>query len=138
MEKFTAEEMFKALADNDFEETEFTLADGTIAVVDPCTPFSYKESFELKDFDYFLVYCEGLPWLSGETLDKVAENFNNIFALRNEADEEKIALRKYFEEGEKNNWETSDWGYYSDWHKDVYGYRPHGHVCGVYVNPWTL
>lgn len=29
------------------------------------------------------------------------------------------------------------WGSYSDWHKDVFGYRPHGIVCGEYVNPYT-
>lgn len=28
-----------------------------------------------------------------------------------------------------------NWGFYSDWHKDVYGYRPHAVVCGVYVSP---
>ena len=136
MEKYTAEKMFKTMADNGFEDTEFVLADGSIAVVTACT--YAEEIHEMKDVDYFLVECEGLPYISNEKLEKVAENFNNILALRNEADEERIALRKYFEEGEKNGWETSDWGYYSDWHKDVYGYRPHGHVCGVYVNPWTM
>lgn len=28
------------------------------------------------------------------------------------------------------------WGDYSDYHKDVYGYRPHAIVCGEYVKPW--
>ena len=28
------------------------------------------------------------------------------------------------------------WGYYSDYHKDCFGYRPHGVVCGEYINPW--
>lgn len=135
MEKFTVEKMFQALKENDFDRTEFVLADGSHAWVTPC---SYEDIHELKDIEYFLVDCEGLPWLSGDTLDKVADNFNVILKLRNEADEEKIALRKYFEEGEKNGWETSDWGFYSDWHKDVYGYRPHGRVCGVYVNPHTM
>lgn len=132
-EKFTAEAMFKKLAENDFDDTKFVLADGTTAVVTPC--YYGLETPELKDIEYFLVSCEGLPWLSNDKLDKVADNFNNILKLRNEADEEKIALRKYFEENEKTNWADGDWGWYSDWHKDVYGYRPHGHVCGVYVNP---
>ena len=25
------------------------------------------------------------------------------------------------------------WDFYSDWHKDVYGYRPHGVVCGTFI-----
>lgn len=28
------------------------------------------------------------------------------------------------------------WQWYSDWHKDVFGYRPHGIVCGEYINPY--
>ena len=28
------------------------------------------------------------------------------------------------------------WGFYSDYHKDVFGYRPHAVVCGVYVSPY--
>ena len=31
--------------------------------------------------------------------------------------------------------DPNDWDFYSDWHKDVFGYRPHGIVCGEYVNP---
>lgn len=27
------------------------------------------------------------------------------------------------------------WSSYSDWHKDVFGFRPHGMVCGEYINP---
>jgi hypothetical protein len=30
------------------------------------------------------------------------------------------------------------WDFYSDWHKDVFGYRPHGIVCGEYINPHTV
>ena len=26
---------------------------------------------------------------------------------------------------------------YSDWHKDVFGFRPHGMVCGQYVSPYA-
>lgn len=132
---FTVEEMFKAMADNNFDDTTFVLADGSTAVVTPCYYGEARPDFKLEDMDYFLVACEGLPWLSGDSLDKVAKNFNDILRLRNEADEEKIQLRKYFEEHEKTGWVDGDWGWYSDWHKDVYGYRPHGHVCGVYVNP---
>lgn len=37
----------------------------------------------------------------------------------------------------RNNPELYDaWGFYSDWHKDCFGYRPHDIVCGVYVRPW--
>ena len=70
----------------------------------------------------------------------------------NEEEEEKAyfaenepKLRQYFKdhfEGKSWNEIESDeklydcWGFYSDWHKDVYGYRPHGIVCGQYINPY--
>ncbi len=64
----------------------------------------------------------------------------------NEAEEEaryraenEPKIRQYFAEHiEGKAWEEIDqecWDFYSDWHKDVFGYRPHGIVCGVYVNP---
>lgn len=28
------------------------------------------------------------------------------------------------------------WDMYSDWHKEVFGYRPHAVVCGEYVSPY--
>lgn len=57
---------------------------------------------------------------------------------------EEPRIREYFRKwfagkdwDEIRNDETlyDNWGYYSDWHKDVFGYRPHAIVCGTYVNP---
>ena len=48
-------------------------------------------------------------------------------------------IREYFAKHiEGREWkdiEPERWDFYSDWHKDVFGYRPHGIVCGVYVSP---
>lgn len=55
-------------------------------------------------------------------------------------------IREYFQKyfADKTSKEISEdeelcerWDGYSDWHKDVFGYRPHGIVCGVYINPHT-
>ena len=135
MEKFTAESMYDKMEENRFNDTAFTLADGSVAIVTPCY---YGEGVpELEDIEYYLVHCKGLPWLSNSKLDRVADDFNKIFKLRNEADEDKIKLRKYFEEHEEKGWDDDSWSWYSDWHKDVYGFRPHGRVCGVYVDPYA-
>ena len=131
--KFTKESMYEAIKNNHFKDTTFTLADGTRATVSPCY---YGDGVpKLEDIEYFLVYCD-LPYLSDSKLEKVAEHFNDILKIRNEVDSEKIKLRQYFEKHEATGWKDGDWGWYSDWHKDLYGYRPHGHVCGVYVNPY--
>ena len=42
---------------------------------------------------------------------------------------------KYIEGKTRNEIDPDTWGWYSDWHKDVFGYRPHGIVCGEYINP---
>lgn len=87
--------------------------------------------------------------------DSVDETFDNIFnmLLYNHKDwfvdeieeaqkyreENEPELRKYFNKyfnGKswaeiKNSEELYNrWDFYSDWHKDVYGYRPHDIVCG--------
>ena len=67
-------------------------------------------------------------------IDEAAEE--EAYRLENEP-----KLRQYFfEHFYGKTWEEideNDWQWYSDWHKDVYGYRPHGIVCGVYINPHT-
>lgn len=42
---------------------------------------------------------------------------------------------KYIEGRTFDKIDPADWEFYSDWHKDVFGYRPHGIVCGKYINP---
>jgi hypothetical protein len=64
--------------------------------------------------------------------------------IYNQAEEDKSyneedEIREYFAEHfEGKIWdeiEPERWEFYSDWHKDVFGFRPHGIVCGVYVSP---
>lgn len=48
-------------------------------------------------------------------------------------------IRAFFAEHiEGREWRCIDpeaWEFYSDWHKDVFGFRPHAIVCGTYVSP---
>ena len=54
-------------------------------------------------------------------------------------EENEPKIREYFAEHfegkEWNDIDPEEWDWYSDWHKDVFGYRPHGIVCGEYINP---
>ena len=54
-------------------------------------------------------------------------------------EENEPKIREYFERNfagkEWKDINPDDWSWYSDWHKDVFGYRPHGIVCGIYVSP---
>ena len=121
------------ISQNDFQETPFRCDDGTFVYVKPCS-----QCMTIKDFsevEYYLVDGD-LPWMGGNTLEKVLEQINGHSKLVAEQKNEEAEIRAYFDEHQKNGWSDESWSWYSDWHKDVYGYRPHGRVCGEYVRPY--
>lgn len=133
MKNLTVAAAQDAIRANNFKDTAFTCDDGTIVTVVPCFYVDEPKSFD--DIDYYLVYG-GLPWMGDDKLEKVINEINNYSKLVAESDAEKAKLRAYFDDHQKNGWSDESWSWYSDWHKDVYGYRPHGFVCGVYVRPY--
>ena len=76
----------------------------------------------VNDIEYFLMECR-FPWAGSSSIESIAKLLNNWQAKIDEDDEEKQKLRKYYEENYGT--EKFDDGWFSDWHKDVYGFRPH-------------
>ena len=76
----------------------------------------------VNDIEFFLVECR-FPWASSSKIEDIAKLLNNWQANIDEEDNEKQKLRKYYEENYGT--EKFDEGWFSDWHKDVYGFRPH-------------
>ena len=76
----------------------------------------------VNDIEYFLMECR-FPWAGSSSIENIAKLLNNWQAKIDEDDEEKQKLRKYYEENYGT--EKFDDGWFSDWHKDVYGFRPH-------------
>lgn len=130
----TKEYIANKLAENNWNTTEIKLADGSSVCITPCCSGPRSLIRTIDDCEFFLVDSD-ITCLSDDNIDTIAENLTNITQLRAEDDKEKTRLHRYFEEHEENGWDSDSWGWYSDWHKDLYGYRPHGRVCGVYVNP---
>lgn len=130
----TKEYIANKLAENNWNTTEIKLADGSSVYITPCCSGPKSSIRTIDDCEFFLVDSD-LTYLSDDNLDTIAENLTNITQLRAEDDKEKTRLHHYFEEHEESGWDNDSWGYYSNWHKDLYGYRPHGRVCGVYINP---
>lgn len=131
---YTVEYVAEILKENHFEETAFRLLDGTDIVITPC---SYAmEITDISECDYFLVRDPELPWAGNDKLSKVVDEMNNHAKLVKELNDERDELRAFFDKHQKNGWDDESWGCYSDWHKDLYGYRPHGYVCGEYVRPY--
>lgn len=122
------------LAANGFRPTIFTCADGAKIEVRPC--YYGDQATKVEDCDYFLIEDGILPWLGGDKVTDIVKVLNNHAELVAENEDDKAKLRAYFDEHERKGWDAYTWDFYSDWHKDVYGYRPHGRVCGVYVSPY--
>lgn len=74
--------------------------------------------------------------MGGNRVQELVDEINNHAKLVEDLERERKELREYFDGGQADGWTQHDWSWYSDWHKDLYGYRPHGRVCGEYVRPW--
>ena len=91
---------------------------------------SLYEAGTVKNVDEFLA------WMLANKSEMI---FNHVDEVRRYKEDNEPKIREYFEQHiEGKEWKDIDpdmWEFYSDWHKDVYGYRPHGIVCGEYINP---
>ena len=76
----------------------------------------------VNDIEYYLLDCR-FPWAGSSSIENIAKLLNNWQAKIDEEDNEKQELRKYYEETYGTEEFDSSW--FSDWHKDVYGFRPH-------------
>lgn len=130
---YNADMLEAILSMNNWNDTEIICPDGTPVVVSPCY---YGDKAPVRsDIEYYLVHGD-MPWMGCDTLEKLADELNKHAEHVASLNAERAELREYFNTHEANGWSDDSWSWYSDWHKDLYGYRPHGHVCGVYVEPY--
>lgn len=114
-----AQELCNRIVANKFKEITITMkCNGDKVTIIPCG----YEITSFPDIEYFLVECR-LPWAGHRTIEEVAQFLLNYETEIEENEKEKKALKKYYEE-HKNEDRSSWFDFYSDWHKDVYGYRP--------------
>ena len=71
------------------------------------------------------MFSPSLPWLGGDTLEKIAEQLNGYKKMLEEAEDDKkklLGIKKRLEQGgiDRDEWDDL-YSYYSDYHKDVYG-----------------
>lgn len=113
-----------------YEEFTYRIPGETINIV-PCSQKSMI--FEEGDIDYYLVYSEIIH--GGESLDIIADQIVNCEEIKSNFSKEEIKLRNYFDKYiDTDNPDYDSWDFYCDWHKDVYGFRPKGLICGTYVS----
>lgn len=110
-------------------ETAWTLhlRDGDETVqIQACLPYGQDAVTDASSVEYLLF--GGSCWashLSGEP-ENVQKHLDHVQEIRDSWYAEAARLKTYLEQ-HKTDW-TGDESYdfYSDWHKDVFGYRPRG------------
>ena len=117
---------------NKWEPMDITCPDGAVVYVTPCC---YSDTPCCEHTEYYLVDSD-IPWSGCDTLEQLADELNKHGEQLKKLEAERNEIRAYFDKHERDGWDSDSLGWYSDWHKDLYGYRPHGHVCGTYVEPY--
>ena len=99
---------------------------GDIVEITPCG----HGQISRENVEYFLV--EGrMPWMGADTIEKLAHDLKKKKKIVKEHEEEQEKVREFYRNHIAGGRGTADqWEFFSDWHKDVFGYRPHGGICG--------
>lgn len=112
-----------------FKEFQIHMDNGDTLTITPCT---YGPNPTMDTIEYWLVYGP-LPWMGANTLDELVNQLNRYETTLAEAAEEKIRLKKFFDEHiDGKNADDDTQSYYSDWHKDVFGFRPRYNCYGIH------
>lgn len=80
----------------------------------------------LTQFDWLLVYGDGPANFMGGKPMEVCRQLADYEDLSGKYAAQVRECHAYFEEHRGAPTRTDDYGWYSDWHKDLFGYRPHG------------
>ena len=138
--EYVAKVLKERLENRDSQFLDLNMKNGDVISIDDCCGYyvyftSIGECTRAKDFDDLVDIVMNHPAKQNE----VQAESDRYFA------ENEPKVRAYFKEHfEGKTWEEirqdeelyDCWGWYSDWHKSVFGYRPHAVVCGTYVRPY--
>lgn len=115
----TERELRRLISEAGFGDITVTMkCNGDEVTISPCN-FSEVKSFE--NTEYYFVYSPKVMSWGHETLDGVAQFLLSYSELVDEHDEDVERLKAHIRE----YGEDSDWDFVSDYHKDLYGHRPH-------------
>lgn len=133
------EEMLRtAFADNNWDHIIVHFTDGSTIGITAYSSYYGDEPRKESHIEWYEVSW-GIDWEGANKLSDVVRICNTHADITRRNLEEKNKLRAYFDKHIKDgNYTAEEWDWYSDWHKDCYGYRPHGIVCGEYINPHAV
>ena len=116
----TERELRRLIEAAGFEAITVTMkCNGDRVTITPCTNGGKASSFD--DIDYYLIDSPSVNLCGSERLGDVASTLLRYKEELVETENSIEALKEYI----RTHTYESDWGYVSDWHKDLFGHRPH-------------
>ena len=95
------------------------------------TPCAFIDIRKAEDIEYIIVCGSDASQYMGGNLDQVADQISRYQELVDTQKDDKIRLAEYCEKHQHDSYDSDSYQSYSDWHKDVYGFRPNGWAVGV-------
>ena len=84
-------------------------------------PCGYGDIKDFSDVDWYLMNSQMINFTGGETLAYVAQCIDRYQEYLDEDAKALESLKEHIRKHGKN----SDWDFVSDYHKDIFGHRPH-------------
>ena len=113
-------ELAKRIDAAGFRKITITMkVNGDKITITPC-----GDEYELHSFDeveFYILESQKMNLCGGETLDYVAKTISRYEELLEEDAQGLKALKAHI----RKYGENSDWDFVSDYHKDLFGHRPH-------------
>ncbi len=127
-----ASDIHQALELNEFQEIEVRISESHTIRITPCSQ-STESIRDLADVEWFLT--DDFLVDGGSCIYKLAADLLNYRGLEKAQIDEEEKLQRFYEDHIAAFYDTpqrewtdkqhEDFGFFSDWHKDVYGHRPH-------------
>lgn len=116
----TERELRRLIAEAGYKAVTVTMkCNGDQVVITPCFNGLTVSSFE--DIEYYLIDSPSVNFAGKDTLDGVAHVLLDYAKAVKETDDDIEHLKAYI----RSHGHKSDWDFVSDYHKDLFGHRPH-------------
>lgn len=124
-------ELEKRFIESGFKSITITMkVNNDKIVINPCCYKADINSFD--DIEWYLMDSQKLNLCGGETLEYIAKTLARYEELLKEDEEGLKSLKEHIRKYREN----SDWDFVSDYHKDLFGHRPH--VPHSQVIAWAI
>lgn len=124
---YTKQDILNRLSESQWNTISLVVKTGHTLDIVPCsmTPITNETTVE------FFIIDGPIPWMCAHNIEELLPQLNEFDKYWAEYTAEKEKLKTYYLQYIKDkNYTRDEWGFYSDWHKDVFGRRPIGQTFG--------